>query len=132
MEGLKGSWLRTLQGKAAEMIWLSISSLAALLGARYGEEMHCVIATRLGQQLSGAAVCFLLATCAFLLFEVIRLRRKKTVFDRLVPVKGKGYSLDPKTGEAACPRCTSEKQAVFMTDRGTAYYCYVCNQGVLK
>lgn len=63
---------------------------------------------------------------------VFRLSRNKSAFDRLIPVKGKGYSIDPKTGDAACPRCTTQGQVVFMKDHGGTLYCYVCHLGALK
>ena len=57
---------------------------------------------------------------------------KKGVFDFLSPVKGKGYDIDTRTGEAVCPKCTTNEKAVPMRDNGKAYYCFVCDNGVLK
>jgi hypothetical protein len=57
---------------------------------------------------------------------------KRGVFSRLKPVPGKGYQIDTLTGDAVCPRCTTDEHAVPMSDQDSAYYCYSCGGAVKK
>lgn len=128
----KAPWLEILQGKAGGVLWLLLSSISAALGARYGVAIFDLSVNILGRRLLVSISLVLLVSLFYLLLDVFKLRRRKSVFDRLIPVKGKGYCRDPKTGEAVCPRCTIEKKVVFMSDHSNGLYCYSCGLGVLK
>src|SRR5436309_5159643 len=102
------------------------------LAAAYGDAAFDAAEKALGRRGLVTAAALLIAVTAFSLAHAYRSRRTKTAVERLHPVRGKGYGIDPTTGEAACPRCSTGNHLVFMSDQGHALYCYVCNQGVLK
>lgn len=51
-------------------------------------------------------------------------------FDRLVPVAAAGYSIDPKNGEAVCPKCASEGRPAYLLAVGENFYCQACNAAI--
>jgi hypothetical protein len=111
-------------------------SLACLVVAgllvRYGDSFFDAATEVLGKQVIlqiGSLLLFVSIYCSVLAF---RSRTKKTVTERLRPVKGKGYSIDPLNGEAVCPRCTTDAKPVYLSDHGNALLCYVCNEPILK
>jgi len=57
-------------------------------------------------------------------------RKEKPFFERLVPVPNGGYSIDPKNGEAVCPRCATEERKAYMLKVGENYYCQACQHAV--
>jgi hypothetical protein len=61
-------------------------------------------------------------------------KREVPIHERLVPVPGAGYSLDPKAGEFVCPRCLVEGHCSYLMelDGGGALYCQACKHGVSR
>lgn len=57
-------------------------------------------------------------------------KKEKPFFERLVPVPNGGYSIDPKNGEAVCPRCATEERKSYMLKVGGNYYCQACKNAV--
>jgi hypothetical protein len=110
------------------LLWLSASGILA----KFGDSFFDSATTLLGKRLLLQLASLLLFSSVYCVVLVIRSRKKKTVFDRLRPVKGKGYSIDPTIGDAVCPRCTTETRPVYLLDKGHALYCYVCSEGILK
>lgn len=124
--------LNLLLSKSARWLWLLSASVFEIIAIQCKPELISLCTTKTGLQIMLALIPLLILSCLYLALMVFRLSRNKSVFDRLVPVKGKGYSIDPKTGEAACPRCTTQGKVVFMKDHGANLYCYVCHLGALK
>lgn len=116
-----------------QWLWLMLPATGGVVGVRFGEAICSSVVAMFGEKLAGGLLLLVLTSWCYLLVRVYELRSKKSVYERLVPVPGKGYSRDPVTGEIACPRCTSEEQILFMRDHGEhTYFCNGCYRGILK
>lgn len=127
-EQLRDSLSKRLVEWIVGALWLAASGFLA----KYGDSVFDAATSTLGKKWSLQIAALLLFLSAYCVVLAIRSRKKKTLFERLLPVKGKGYSIDPLTGEAVCPRCTTETRPVYLSDQDHALYCYVCNEGLLK
>lgn len=124
------SQLRSLIGR---WLWLLLPAIGTLSAQLFWKASDDLALSSLEQRLLSGIVAALSLSWLYLLIRVVELKKKQSVFARLVPVPSKGYSRDPVTGEIACPRCTTEAQIVFMRDHGTdTFFCWVCHKGVLK
>jgi hypothetical protein len=122
----------SLSKRLVEWIVGLVGLTAVTLLQVYGDSVFDAIHHALGSKLLLQIAALLLLLSVYCVALAIRSRKRKTVFDRLRPVKGKGYSIDPITSEAVCPRCTTETRPVYLSDQGNALYCNVCNDGILK
>lgn len=129
---LLASLRKSLSDKLVEWI-VGVAAVALIaISGRYGDVLFDAAENALGKRGLLIVALILLLVSVYSVASALRSRHRKTAIERLRPVKGKGYGIDPITGEAACPRCSTETRLVFMSDQGHAFYCYVCNAGVLK
>jgi hypothetical protein len=123
---------KSISDKLGEWIVGVVAVALIAIGARYGDALFDAAQNAFGKRGLLIVASLLLLASIYSVAFALRSRHRKTAIERLRPVKGKGYGIDPITGEAACPRCSTETRLVFMSDQGHAFYCYVCSEGVLK
>ncbi len=133
-ESLLSPLLRTIGKHLTATIGLAISTTLTALWHLRAESIY----QRLHEILGSKGICGLI----FGLFAISAItavgwrserKKEKPFFERLVPVRGSGYSLDPKNGELACPRFSSEylKSYLAHIDDDTLF-CQSCNRGVRR
>jgi hypothetical protein len=106
--------------------------VSAKLLSAYGDLLFDSATHTLGKTLLMQLGSVLLFSLLISLVLLVQSRKKKGVFSRLKPVPGKGYEIDTLTREAVCPRCTTDDRAMPMRDVGNNYFCWSCNQGIIK
>jgi len=123
---------KSLADKLGEWI-VGVAAVALIaIGGRYGDVIFDAAENTFGKRGLLIVAFLLLLASTYSVSFALRSRHQKNAIERLRPIKGKGYGIDPITGEAACPRCSTETRLVFMSDQGPNFYCYVCHEGVIK
>lgn|ERR1017187_7290558 len=124
--------LQWLTARWAEYSLGLLAIVSATFLANHGDQLFDTATNILGKRLLIQIVSFLFFSSVILLVLFVRARKKRGVFSRLKPVPGIGYEIDTLTGEAVCPRCTTDDRAMPMRDVGNNYFCWSCNQGIIK
>ena len=127
-----GGLLDAAQRHMSALLGALLLSTATLFARAYGDTVLDAAQRTIGTKTLAIMIGILASSWLWLLFELLKNRLRRSPLDRLRPVRGKGYSADPRTGAAACPSCTAEGRLVFMLERGDKLYCYACNKAVLK
>jgi hypothetical protein len=127
-------WLRKME----EHIVVTISTAATVaIGAVWSvwsEELFRRLLAGLGGKGIVALLGILLVATISIFVAWLRARKKEvSFFDRLIPIHGAGYSMDPKNGEFACPKCASQSRRAYLAHHDErAFYCQACDNGFLR
>ncbi|MDF7826476.1 hypothetical protein P4B35_20770 [Pontiellaceae bacterium B12227] len=124
--------IKFLQQRLLMLWWFLLSGIFLSLIAKFGDAIFDRLLSAMGKKWLLSLIMLSLLTLIILLIDAFKNRETKSAQYRLKPVAGKGYSIDPKTGEVACPKCSTPENPVFMSDQGHALYCYACGCAVKK
>ena len=100
----------------------------------WSEELFRRLLAGLGGRGMVALLGILLVSTISISAAWLRARKKEvSFFDRLIPIPGAGYSLDPHTGEFACPKCAAESRRAYLAHNDErTFHCQACGKGILR
>lgn len=129
-ESVPAKGMRTMLEKLVAPIAAATATALTALWYLAADWLFALLRDKLGARWTVGLLCAAIAVCVWSLLALIAERKKKSFFERLVPVPGAGYSRDPKNGEVACPRCVMESHPAYMKKVGKNYICLACGKPV--
>lgn len=126
------AFLEKLQEKFTEVLVLLLLAVLTWVWALCGDMAAKIFGTPLGGRVALGTIFALVVVAAYGWLRWWREKNGKPDVDRLVPVPGAGYFLDPKNGEACCPRCKKDGDVIPMLELSQGWQCNACGKLMTK